>query len=119
MEIEWLKFRVNPDRREEFVQKDAEIWTAALSQYPGFISKEVWISPDDLAEVVQVIRWETFEQWQAIPPQELEQIEARFREALGNSYELLESSRYQIRKFSNATEYQSTRPTNRPYQQRR
>ncbi|WAL60944.1 TIGR03792 family protein [Thermocoleostomius sinensis] len=115
MEIEWLKFRVNPDRREEFVQKDAEIWTAALSQYPGFISKEVWISPDDLAEVVQVIRWETFEQWQAIPPQALEQIEAQFRQSMGDSYELLESSRYQIRKFSNETEHQSLRQAHHPY----
>jgi uncharacterized protein (TIGR03792 family) len=109
MEIEWLKFRVAPDRREEFVQKDAEIWTAALSQYPGFISKEVWISPDNLAEVIQVIRWETFEQWQAIPPEDLEQIEARFAEAMGNSYELLESSRYQVRKFSNSVEEPRTR----------
>lgn len=100
MVVEWLKFRVSPDLREQFVQKDAEIWTVALSQYPGFINKEVWISPDDLSEVVTVIYWETFEQWQAIPASELEQVEARFAEVMGDTYEMVESSRYQVRKFS-------------------
>lgn len=104
MVIEWLKFRVFPELREQFVQTDAEIWTTALSQYPGFISKEVWISPDELSEVVQVIHWETFEQWQAIPSEDLDRIEARFAEAMGhNTYELVESARYQVRKFYNPT----------------
>lgn len=99
MVIEWLKFQVTPEQRERFVQQDAEIWTRALSQYPGFISKETWISPDNLAEVVAVIRWETFEQWQSIPPEDLERIEARFAEAMGDTYEIVESASYQVRKF--------------------
>ncbi|WP_416670597.1 TIGR03792 family protein [Egbenema bharatensis] len=98
MTIEWLKFRVSPDSRERFVQVDAELWTPFLSQYPGFISKEVWISPDDLSEVVQVIYWETFEQWQAIPAEALDRVETQFAEAMGDVYELLESKRYQVRK---------------------
>jgi uncharacterized protein (TIGR03792 family) len=98
MTIEWLKFRVSPDFRERFVQADAEIWTPFLSQYPGFVSKEVWISPDDLSEVVQVIQWETFEQWQAIPSAELDRVETQFAEVMGDTYELLESKRYQVRK---------------------
>lgn len=100
MVIEWLKFLVKPELREYFVQQDEAIWTAALSQYPGFQSKEVWISPENLAEVVLVIQWETFEQWQAVPPRDLERIEGRFSEALGNTYEIVEAARYQIRKFA-------------------
>lgn len=99
MVIEWLKFRVAPEQRERFVQQDAEIWTVALSRYPGFLNKETWISPDNLEEVVHVIRWETFEQWQAIPPDDLERIEAQFTEAMGNTYEIVESAYYQVRKF--------------------
>ncbi|GAB4235446.1 MAG: hypothetical protein Kow00121_62990 [Elainellaceae cyanobacterium] len=99
MVVEWLKFQVSPESRERFVQKDAEIWTQALSQYSGFIGKEVWISPDNLAEVVQVIYWETFDQWYAIPSEDLERIEAEFSEAMGDTYQLTESSRYQIRRF--------------------
>lgn len=99
MVIEWLKFNVVPEQRERFVQLDEQIWTSALSRYPGFLGKEVWVSPDDLSEAILVIRWETFEQWQAIPRPDLEAVEARMREAMGDRYELLESRRYQVRKF--------------------
>lgn len=98
MVIEWLKVRVSPELREQYVQKDAAIWTAALSKYPGFLSKEVWISSDNLAEVVLVIHWETFEQWQAIPAANLEQIEAEFKQAMGDTYTIVESAKYQVRK---------------------
>jgi uncharacterized protein (TIGR03792 family) len=98
MEIEWLKVRVSPELREQYVQKDAEIWTTALSKYPGFLSKEVWISPDNLAEVILVIHWQSYEQWQAIPAEELQRIEAQFNEAMGNTYTIVEGTRFQVRK---------------------
>jgi uncharacterized protein (TIGR03792 family) len=65
--IEFLKFQVAPDLRENFIQKDGEIWTAALAKYPGFISKEVWINPNHHTEVILIIRWSTREQWKAYP----------------------------------------------------
>ena len=98
MVIEWLQFDVSPELRERFVQKDDEIWTPALSKYPGFLGKEIWISPDRLTEIVLVIRWEPLEQWQSIPAQELEQIEAQFQQAMGDTYRLTQSSKYQVRK---------------------
>lgn len=110
MVIEWLKFRVSPEHRERFVQQDAEIWTIALSQYPGFLSKEVWISPDNLAEVVAVTHWQTYEQWKAIPEADLESIEARFAEAMGDAeYAIVESARYQVRKFYDPGEREGRR----------
>jgi uncharacterized protein (TIGR03792 family) len=98
MEIEWLKVEVQPDLREQFVQKDDEIWTAMLSQYPGFLNKEVWISPDNLSEVILVIHWASFEQWQAIPKADLDQTEAEFNAAMGDTYKIIQVSRYQVRK---------------------
>lgn len=98
MEIEWLKVEVQPELREQFVQKDDEIWTAMLSQYPGFLNKEVWISPDNLSEVILVIHWASFEQWQAIPKADLDQTEAQFNTAMGDTYKIVEVSRYQVRK---------------------
>lgn len=98
MEIEWLKIHVAPELREQFVQKDAEIWTTALAKYPGFLDKEVWISPDNLSELVLVVHWQSFEQWQAIPPANLEQVEAAFNAAMGNTYQIVETGRYQVRK---------------------
>ncbi|MEH1935934.1 MAG: TIGR03792 family protein [Nostoc sp.] len=41
MVIEILKFKVAPNLREDFIQKDAQTWTTALPEYPGFLSKEV------------------------------------------------------------------------------
>ncbi|MBW4514425.1 MAG: TIGR03792 family protein [Timaviella obliquedivisa GSE-PSE-MK23-08B] len=100
MVIEWLKFTVLAELREQFVQKDAEIWTSVLAKYPGFLNKEVWISPDRLGEVIAVIRWQSLEQWQAIPTTVLDDTEARFLEAMGDTYKLVEVSKYQVRKFS-------------------
>jgi uncharacterized protein (TIGR03792 family) len=100
MVIEWLKFNVSPELRETFVQKDAEIWTATLAQYPGFLGKEIWISPDNLGEVIAVIRWQSLEQWQAIPADVLEQTETKFRSVMGDTYTMTETGKYQVRKFS-------------------
>src|SRR5919199_928664 len=99
MVIEWLKVRVSPELREKFIQKDAEIWTSMLASYPGFLSKEVWIDPQTPNELVLVIRWATLEQWQAIPPEPLQQTEQKFNQEFGSQYEFIEESKYQVRKF--------------------
>jgi uncharacterized protein (TIGR03792 family) len=98
--IEWLKVRVEPDKREQYIQKDAEIWTKALSKYPGFLGKEVWISPEDLSEVIMVIHWESFEKWYAIPAADLEKTEKEFSQIMGSTYEIVQSAGYQVRNIT-------------------
>jgi uncharacterized protein (TIGR03792 family) len=100
IEIEWLKFRVVPSERERFVQQDDAIWTRALAQYPGYLGKEVWINPNDETEVITIIRWQSFEQWQAIPTPVLDATEAEFSQAMGGTYELIDSRHYQVRRFA-------------------
>ncbi|MCL1472580.1 TIGR03792 family protein [Argonema antarcticum] len=99
MVIEWLKFKVTPERREEFIQKDAEIWTPALTSCAGFLSKEVWIDPTELTEVIFVIRWATREQWLKVSQDLLDRTEQQFAQQMGNSYQMVESGEYQVRKF--------------------
>ncbi len=99
MVIELLKVKIPPQQREKFIQKDAEIWTVAFAKYPGFLGKEVWINPNDAAEVVFVIRWATREQWKAIPQADLDAIEQKFTQALGFAQQIVESEEYQVRKF--------------------
>lgn len=100
MVIELLKVKVAPGKRERFVQKDAEIWTQALTSFSGFLGKEVWISPNDPTELMLVIRWATREQWKAIPTKRLDEIERKFAQQMRNTYQIIESSEYQVRKFS-------------------
>ncbi len=102
MVIEWLKFKVDSDSREQFIQQDEKIWTASLSKYPGFLGKEVWIEPTAPGKVVFTIRWQTREQWKSIPPKDLMNIEQEFSRIMREMniyYKMTESKEFQIRKF--------------------
>ncbi|MDY7012440.1 MAG: TIGR03792 family protein [Cyanobacteriota bacterium] len=100
MVVEWLKFRVEPSKREEFIQKDARVWTTTLAHYPGFLGKEVWLDPQNLESLILVLHWNTREQWKAIPQSVLEQTEQKMQQAMGKTYEMVESREYQVCKFS-------------------
>ena len=102
MVIEWLKFRVDPESREKFIQEDDAIWTACLSAYPGFLGKEVWIEPNEPNKVIFTIRWQTREQWKSIPAKDLAEIEQQFSQVMREkniSYKMIESKEFQVRKF--------------------
>jgi uncharacterized protein (TIGR03792 family) len=100
MEIEWLKFRVSPELREKFIQMEEELWTPMLRQCPGFLGKEIWINPEVPEEVAIVIRWQTYQDWKAVPKELIDATEAKFARSMGeNSYQMLESLAYQLRKF--------------------
>ncbi|MBF2004783.1 MAG: TIGR03792 family protein [Chlorogloeopsis fritschii C42_A2020_084] len=97
--IELLKIKVPPAQREEYIHKDAEIWTAALANYPGFLGKQVWLNPKDPTEVILVIHWETREQWKAILQAELDAIEQKFNQELGFNSQIVEVCEYQVQSF--------------------
>ncbi|MBE9126622.1 MULTISPECIES: TIGR03792 family protein [unclassified Coleofasciculus] len=99
MVIEWLKIRVSPELRENFIQKDSEIWNSMLASCPGFVSKEVWIDPGVPGELVLVIRWASREQWKSISLERLTKVEQQFDREFGESYQMIETTEYQIRKF--------------------
>ena len=109
MIIEWLQFWVPADQRERFVQLDGEIWTTALQTYPGFISKETWISPADAEAVILVIRWRTREEWKSIPEEDLSEIEARFDAVVSFEYTLKRVQEFQVRRFPVSCEFGSPR----------
>lgn len=99
MVIEWLKVRVPAAQRERYIQVDDQIWTPALQQYPGFMGKETWISPEDDEVVIFVIRWRSREDWFAIPEDELAEINTRFDAAIDFSYTMEHSKEFQVRRF--------------------
>jgi len=101
MVIEWLKFQVAETLRETFIQVDEEIWTAALAKYAGFMGKEVWLSMEKSDEVVCVIQWESLDAWKSIPTNVLDATEKQFSKKIGaNSYKLIDTGAYQMRKFA-------------------
>lgn len=71
MVIEWLRFEVPTALRAAFLERDAQVWTQALSRYAGFISKETWFEPGTNATIA-VIRWESLDHWKSIPRSDLE-----------------------------------------------
>jgi uncharacterized protein (TIGR03792 family) len=99
MVIEWLVFRVVPEFREKFIERDEAIWTATLSAYPGFLGKEIWLEPQKSDRIIIVIRWQTREQWKSIPHDVLMSTELEFARAMGKTYKMIDMAEYQIRKF--------------------
>ena len=93
--IEWLRIKVDPAQRQQYLQKDAEIWTPALKRYPGFIDKTVWLTPDNDAEVIIIVRWTSREQWFSIPEADLDAIQQRFDKAFPFKYRIKEVREYQ------------------------
>ncbi|QOV23007.1 TIGR03792 family protein [Anabaenopsis elenkinii] len=99
MVIEFLKFQVPPEVQATYIQKDREIWTTTLANYPGFLGKEVWTNLNDPTEVILIIRWATREQWQAIPPEDLQTIDAKFTQAMGETYPIVASAEFEVEQF--------------------
>ena len=95
MVIEWLKFKVPTEQWELFIQKDEEVWTAGLKNFPGFLGKEVWLDVKN-QEIVLVIRWESQEKLASFPEQTIQKLDEKMGEL---KIPILESRTYQIRKF--------------------
>ncbi|MGL4237285.1 TIGR03792 family protein [Tabrizicola sp.] len=83
MVIEQLTFSVPPTLLDRFLALDHDIWTTALSQQPGFISKEVWREAACPDRIHLIIRWQSRAAWKAVPKALLAETDRRFAEALG------------------------------------
>jgi uncharacterized protein (TIGR03792 family) len=79
MVVEVLRFTVPPERRDDFIARDAEVWTPVLARRPGFIRKQTLADRLDPSRVVLLTHWETFEDWQAFPNELREQLDAQMR----------------------------------------
>lgn len=100
MVIEWQKVRVHPEARGLYLKKDREIWTAGLAREEGFLGKEVWLgenveTPEDI-EVILVIRWRSEEDWKGMPKERMDDLDRRFREAVPEGWELVETRSYEV-----------------------
>lgn len=67
MITEILYFQVSPAERQAWLAQDAAVWTAFLSQQPGYIRKESWLADETTDELCLVIWWQSAAAMQAIP----------------------------------------------------
>ena len=78
--IEMLRAKCAPGHRDEWLVRDAEIWTPALAAHDGYISKEVWPSIDHPDEVVIIVRWASLAQWKSFPDELNVALDARMHD---------------------------------------
>ena len=83
--VEFLTFHVPAGEIEEWLEIEERHWTRFLERQPGFVRKEMWRPTDGgdrvgpVVTVHAVIWWVSYEQWKAIPADEL----AAVSEAMG------------------------------------
>lgn len=95
MIIEWLRFKVPPEKREAFIQRDEEVWTAGLKNFPGFLGKEILVDSVE-NEVVMLIRWESREKWKSVPQSTIDELDRQMGDL---QIAIAESREYQVPKF--------------------
>lgn len=95
MIIEWLRFKIPPEKWEAFIQRDEEVWTAGLKSFPGFLGKEIWVDSVE-NEVVMLIRWETREQWKSVLQSTIDELDRQMGDL---QIAIAECREYQVPKF--------------------
>jgi uncharacterized protein (TIGR03792 family) len=95
MIIEWLRFKVPPEKWEAFIQRDEEVWTAGLKNFPGYLGKEIWVDSVE-NEVVMLIRWETREQWKSVLQSTIDELDRQMGDL---QIAIAECREYQVSKF--------------------
>lgn len=94
MVIEWLTFEVPVDWHDRFIAADAAVWTPFLATCPGYVGKQIWRNPAKPHQLVEIIHWQSREQWKAIAPEALARVDQEFLQATGRDFKILESSEY-------------------------
>lgn len=82
MLIEYLTFEVPPDQQALFLHWDDRLWTRVLAQQAGYQGKEIWRDRDHPQRLQIVIRWESWEHWQAVDSELLQATEQHFHTTL-------------------------------------
>ena len=75
--IEQLRLRVPEPHRELWLQAEASSWQPWLEQQQGFLGRDLFWDPER-EEGLLLIRWNSREQWKAIPQAEVLRVQARF-----------------------------------------
>jgi len=93
--IEVLVFKVEPERVDEFLLVDHEVWTLGEALLDGFeripfLSKEVWLDDSRPGEVTLVFVWESLDAWMQVGTEEtMRRLQAEFDARFPHPVELI------------------------------
>lgn len=65
--LEILVFQVSPNKLNDVIKIEDELWTKFLKKYPFFRAKRVGINPDKPGYFYIVIDWDSYKKWKSIP----------------------------------------------------
>ncbi len=86
--IELLRLEVPATQRQVWLAAEQRTWQPWLEDQDGFLGRDLYWDPQ-LQQGVLLIRWNSHDQWKAITPEAVEQVQQRFdatvRSALGQS----------------------------------
>lgn len=80
MVVETLTFRVDPSERAQWLEVEEQVWSRFLEAQPGFVRKEMWVDETDGGHVHAVIWWRSLDEWHAISPTTVAEVDARMGE---------------------------------------
>lgn len=75
--VEHLRVKVPAGAREAWLAAERSTWEPWLEAQPGFLGRDLLWDPAR-EEGILLIHWASREQWQAIPTEEVERMQARF-----------------------------------------
>ena len=86
--IELLRLEVPATQRQVWLAAEQRTWQPWLEDQDGFLGRDLYWDPQ-LQQGVLLIRWNSHDQWKAITPEAVQQVQQRFdatvRSALGQS----------------------------------
>lgn len=75
--VEHLRVKVPAGAREAWLAAEQRTWEPWLEAQPGFLGRDLlWDSARE--EGILLIHWASRQQWQAIPSEEVQQVQERF-----------------------------------------
>lgn len=83
--IEELTLTIAPERRAAYLDRDAEVWTPYLEGRDGFLGKEAWLPDNQPDTIVFIIRWASMQQWKAITPQDVAEVDKQMGDLVVDS----------------------------------
>lgn len=75
--VEHLRLRVPANAVEAWLEAEQDSWEPWLAQQPGFLDRQLLWDPQR-QEGTLLIHWRSRAQWEAIPQQEIAQVQERF-----------------------------------------